>query len=142
MAECYKQQEEENFALFNYVNELSHEVETLQKACQDLTNNISTLWLNYGKIIKDLIFYHKYLYFVEQQKDELEDKERQQQTESWEHLNAELEKGKLANIQSIEELRISNIALSGLLEGISDIFQCVFNTLLMNNIEDKIDFNS
>lgn len=33
-------QEEENFALFNYVNELSHEVETLNESVQRLQDSI------------------------------------------------------------------------------------------------------
>lgn len=32
LAECFRKQEEENFALFSYVNELNAEVETLQEA--------------------------------------------------------------------------------------------------------------
>lgn len=36
----YTRQEEENFALFNYVNELSHEVELLNETTQELTEEI------------------------------------------------------------------------------------------------------
>lgn len=37
--------EEENFALFNYVNELSHEVETLTESVQLLQDKISEYWV-------------------------------------------------------------------------------------------------
>lgn len=40
LAGQFKKQEEENFALFNYVNELSHEVETLNEIVQQLQDNI------------------------------------------------------------------------------------------------------
>lgn len=36
----FKRQEDENFALFNYVNELSHEVEVLNDTTQELTDEI------------------------------------------------------------------------------------------------------
>lgn len=36
----FKRQEEENFALFSYVNELSHEVETLNETTQELSEEI------------------------------------------------------------------------------------------------------
>lgn len=40
LAGSFKKQEEENFALFNYVNELSHEVETLNETVHQLRDNI------------------------------------------------------------------------------------------------------
>lgn len=40
LAGSFKKQEEENFALFNYVNELSHEVETLNEIVHQLRENI------------------------------------------------------------------------------------------------------
>lgn len=40
LASSFKKQEEENFALFNYVNELSHEVETLNETVHQLRENI------------------------------------------------------------------------------------------------------
>lgn len=40
LAGQFKKQEEENFALFNYVNELSHEVETLNEIVHQLRENI------------------------------------------------------------------------------------------------------
>lgn len=42
----FKRQEEENFALFNYVNELSHEVETLNDVTQELTDEIGKFKLS------------------------------------------------------------------------------------------------
>lgn len=48
----FKRQEDENFALFNYVNELSHEVEVLNDTTQELTDEI-------GKSgIKIILIYH------------------------------------------------------------------------------------
>lgn len=41
----FTKQEEENFALFSYVNELSYEVEVLNESVQQFRNDI-------GKIIK------------------------------------------------------------------------------------------
>lgn len=41
----FKRQEDENFALFNYVNELSHEVEVLNDTTQELTDEIGKLSL-------------------------------------------------------------------------------------------------
>lgn len=63
----------------------------------------------------------------EQQKDELEDKERQQATDSLEHLNAELEKIQMENKRSLDELCVSNVELRGLLEGISDLFKYAYS---------------
>lgn len=40
LAGQFKKQEEENFALFNYVNELSHEVEGLNEIVHQLRENI------------------------------------------------------------------------------------------------------
>lgn len=40
LAGSFKKQEEENFALFNYVNELSNEVETLNEIVHQLRENI------------------------------------------------------------------------------------------------------
>lgn len=40
LAATFKKQEEENFALFNYVNELSHEVETLNETVHQLRENV------------------------------------------------------------------------------------------------------
>uniref|UniRef100_A0A1B0CZI3 ODAD1 central coiled coil region domain-containing protein n=1 Tax=Phlebotomus papatasi TaxID=29031 RepID=A0A1B0CZI3_PHLPP len=40
LASQFMKQEEENFALFNYVNELSHEVETLNESVQRLQDSI------------------------------------------------------------------------------------------------------
>lgn len=40
LAAKFMKQEEENFALFNYVNELNHESESLSYAIQDLKKNI------------------------------------------------------------------------------------------------------
>lgn len=40
LASQYTRQEEENFALFNYVNELSHEVELLNETTQELQEEI------------------------------------------------------------------------------------------------------
>lgn len=39
----FKRQEEENFALFNYVNELSHEVEVLNDTTQELSDEIGRI---------------------------------------------------------------------------------------------------
>lgn len=39
----YTKQEEENFALFNYVNELSYEVEVLNEAVQRVQDDIGNL---------------------------------------------------------------------------------------------------
>lgn len=71
--------------------------------------------------------------YLEQQKHELEDKERQQQTDSLEHLNAELERIELEKEQSSNELAKSNIELQEILEGISDLFKYV-----ASNIYDDI----
>lgn len=37
----YTKQEEENFALFNYVNELNHELEVLEESIEDIKTRIS-----------------------------------------------------------------------------------------------------
>ncbi|TMW42688.1 hypothetical protein DOY81_012228, partial [Sarcophaga bullata] len=77
----FRRQEEENFALFNYVNELSHEVETLNDVTQELSDEI------------------------ERQKADLREKELLQKTEALDYLNEQLEKAEWQNNETKEKLR-------------------------------------
>jgi coiled-coil domain-containing protein 63/114 len=40
----YQKKEDENFALFNYVNELTNEVEALTETVQNIQDNIGKLY--------------------------------------------------------------------------------------------------
>ncbi|XP_023294596.2 coiled-coil domain-containing protein 63 [Lucilia cuprina] len=95
----FKRQEEENFALFSYVNELSHEVEVLNDTTQELSDEI------------------------ERQKAELLEKETLQKTEALDYLNEQLEKAELQNNEAKEKLRILELRLQQMLLGISEIFK-------------------
>ncbi|XP_065360044.1 coiled-coil domain-containing protein 63 [Calliphora vicina] len=95
----FKRQEEENFALFSYVNELSHEVEVLNDTTQELSDEI------------------------ERQKAELLEKETLQKTEALDYLNEQLEKAELQNNEAKEKLRHLELRLQQMLLGISEIFK-------------------
>ncbi|XP_075162557.1 coiled-coil domain containing protein 114 [Haematobia irritans] len=99
LAAQFKRQEEENFALFNYVNELSNEVEVLNDTTQELTDEI------------------------ERQKAELLEKELKQKTESLEYLSEQLEKGKSQNNAAKEKAEILDKRLHEMLMGIWEIFR-------------------
>lgn len=57
LAEYFKKQEEENFALFSYVNELSNEVETLNDAVQLVKAAIGKLLYKVQHKINSIISY-------------------------------------------------------------------------------------
>lgn len=47
LADYFRKQEDENFALFSYVNELSYEVETLNESVQQVQDDIGNyVYLN------------------------------------------------------------------------------------------------
>lgn len=48
----FKRQEDENFALFSYVNELSHEVEVLNDTTQELSDEIGKQIVKKLKILR------------------------------------------------------------------------------------------
>ncbi|EDW25145.1 GL24529 [Drosophila persimilis] len=95
----FKRQEDENFALFNYVNELSHEVEVLNDSTQELTDEI------------------------ERQKSEQTEKELKLKTEALDYLNAE--RGRIEQLakETSEKKQTLSIRLEQLLKGIEDIFR-------------------
>ncbi|KAH8314548.1 outer dynein arm-docking complex subunit 1 [Drosophila kikkawai] len=95
----FKRQEDENFALFNYVNELSHEVEVLNDSTQELTDEI------------------------ERQKSEQTEKELKLKTEALDYLNAERERIEQLAEETRERKRTLSIRLEQLLKGIEDIFR-------------------
>ncbi|XP_067613816.1 coiled-coil domain-containing protein 63 [Eurosta solidaginis] len=99
LAAQFKRQEEENFALFNYVNELSHEVETLNDTTQELSEEI------------------------ERQKTEHEEKQLKQKTEALDYLNNELEKIAAEAVETSERKVLLNTRLDHMLQGILDIFK-------------------
>ncbi|EDW96991.1 coiled-coil domain-containing protein 63 [Drosophila yakuba] len=95
----FKRQEDENFALFNYVNELSHEVEVLNDSTQELQDEI------------------------ERQKSEQTEKELKLKTEALDYLNAEKERIEQLAEETREKKRTLSIRLEQLLKGIEDIFR-------------------
>ncbi|KAH8353883.1 outer dynein arm-docking complex subunit 1 [Drosophila takahashii] len=95
----FKRQEDENFALFNYVNELSHEVEVLNDSTQELQDEI------------------------ERQKSEQTEKELKLKTEALDYLNAEKERIEQLAVETREKKRTLSIRLEQLLKGIEDIFR-------------------
>ncbi|XP_017474415.1 PREDICTED: coiled-coil domain-containing protein 63 [Rhagoletis zephyria] len=99
LAAQFKRQEEENFALFNYVNELSHEVEALNDTTQELSEEI------------------------ERQKAEHEEKELKQKTEALDYLNSELEKIEVAAAEANARKLTLHTSLDEMLQGILDIFK-------------------
>ncbi|XP_034661237.1 coiled-coil domain-containing protein 63 [Drosophila subobscura] len=95
----FKRQEDENFALFNYVNELSHEVEVLNDSTQELTDEI------------------------ERQKSEQTEKELKLKTEALDYLNAERDRIEQLAKETSEKKQTLSIRLEQLLKGIEDIFR-------------------
>ncbi|XP_022217927.1 coiled-coil domain-containing protein 63 [Drosophila obscura] len=95
----FKRQEDENFALFNYVNELSHEVEVLNDSTQELTDEI------------------------ERQKSEQTEKELKLKTEALDYLNAEQDRIEQLAKETSEKKQTLSIRLEQLLKGIEDIFR-------------------
>lgn len=78
IASQFVKQEEENFALFNYVNELNHEIESLNATMMDLKEKIGTNKISYiNRAILEMVvvpvsqkqgyrvleFFYKYLCF-------------------------------------------------------------------------------
>ncbi|XP_061389644.1 coiled-coil domain-containing protein 63 [Musca vetustissima] len=105
LAAQFKRQEEENFALFNYVNELSNEVEVLNDTTQELSDEI------------------------ERQKADLLEKEQKQKTESLEYLSEQLENAKTQNNAAKEKAEILDKRLHEMLTGIWEVFKYVFSAL-------------
>ncbi|XP_073839233.1 coiled-coil domain containing protein 114 isoform X1 [Musca autumnalis] len=99
LAAQFKRQEEENFALFNYVNELSNEVEVLNDTTQELSDEI------------------------ERQKADLLEKEQKQKTESLEYLSEQLENAKTQNNAAKEKAEILDKRLHEMLTGIWEVFK-------------------
>ncbi|EDW70556.1 coiled-coil domain-containing protein 63 [Drosophila virilis] len=95
----FKRQEDENFALFSYVNELSHEVEVLNDTTQDLTDQI------------------------ERQKSEQTEKELKLKTEALDYLNDELVRVEQLAKETSEKKQNLSTRLQQLLKGIEDIFK-------------------
>ncbi|XP_037940474.1 coiled-coil domain-containing protein 63 [Teleopsis dalmanni] len=99
LATQFKRQEDENFALFNYVNELSHEVEVLHTATQNLSDEI------------------------ELQKVDQAQKEFKQKTEAIDYLNTELERVESLSNEAKEQKSEINERLQNMLSGIEEIFK-------------------
>uniref|UniRef100_A0A1B0FA20 ODAD1 central coiled coil region domain-containing protein n=1 Tax=Glossina morsitans morsitans TaxID=37546 RepID=A0A1B0FA20_GLOMM len=95
----FRRQEDENFALFNYVNELSHEVEVLNDVTQELNDEI------------------------ERQQAELLEKELKQKTEALDYLTEELQNAEISNNEAKHKLDSLDTRLQLLLSGIGDIFK-------------------
>ncbi|XP_030375677.1 coiled-coil domain-containing protein 63 [Scaptodrosophila lebanonensis] len=95
----FKRQEDENFALFNYVNELSHEVEVLNDSTQELVEEI------------------------ERQKSEKIDKEVKMKTEAVDYLNSELFRIEQMVKSTKQNKCILCTRLQDLLKGIENIFK-------------------
>lgn len=116
----FKRQEDENFALFNYVNELSHEVEVLNDTTQELTDEIGKLSLIYT--VLDTTWKPISL---ERQKSEQTEKELKQKTEALDYLNAELERIEELAKETSEKKQNLSSRLQQLLKGIEDIFKYI-----------------
>lgn len=98
MAAQFIKQEEENFALFNYVNELNHEIEDLQ--------------------IKVKTFEEK---IEEQQK--LSDEKVKSRNATLDNMQKELDEKKTEADEAKEELKKSEEKLKQILDGILDVFK-------------------
>ncbi|KAF2887967.1 hypothetical protein ILUMI_18206, partial [Ignelater luminosus] len=105
LASQYFKQEEENFALFNYVNELNHEIEVINE-------NIDQLRVE-----------------IENQK-ELNEIRARQQKETIDTLNADLEEATQQANTAQERLNNTNQGLTELLNGIEGLF----NLVARNNV--------
>lgn len=117
----FKRQEDENFALFSYVNELSHEVEVLNDTTQDLTDQIG----------KSMHYCHNCIMandyniaaFPERQKSEQTEKELKLKTEALDYLNDELVRIEQLAKETSEKKQNLSTRLQQLLKGIEDIFK-------------------
>lgn len=117
----FKRQEDENFALFNYVNELSHEVEVLNDTTQELTDEIGKLGLIYTLYLNAIWK----PFSSERQKSEQTEKELKQKTEALDYLNAELERIEELAKETSEKKQNLSSRLQQLLKGIEDIFKYI-----------------
>ncbi|XP_066996668.2 outer dynein arm-docking complex subunit 1 [Anabrus simplex] len=100
LAARFIKQEEENFALFNYVNELNNELETLQEQVEELKSKIDDQRR------------------VNQQRSE-------QQQETLSVLNAKLREVCSTADTAKEELQVSSRKLTDLLSGIETVFHLI-----------------
>uniref|UniRef100_A0A1A9WCT6 ODAD1 central coiled coil region domain-containing protein n=1 Tax=Glossina brevipalpis TaxID=37001 RepID=A0A1A9WCT6_9MUSC len=139
----FKRQEDENFALFNYVNELSHEVEVLNDVTQELSDEIEPL-----PMIKYIIYIKRgglklgeqksSLNFIpneraagrgilfriqKRQQIELLEKEIKQKTEAMDYLTEGLQNAEISNNEAKLKLDSLDTRLQLLLDGIGDIFK-------------------
>ncbi|EDW83897.1 uncharacterized protein Dwil_GK13857 [Drosophila willistoni] len=111
----FKRQEDENFALFNYVNELSHEVEVLNDSTQELQEEI------------------------ERQKSEQTEKELKLKTEALDYLSAERLRIEQLAKETGEKKQNLSLRLQELLKGIEDIFRQLAcdNAPILNVLSSK-----
>ncbi|RZC40821.1 hypothetical protein BDFB_010269 [Asbolus verrucosus] len=100
IAAKYLKQEEENFALFNYVNELSHELEVLNESISELQVKI------------------------EEQK-EIAEERAQKQKETLDTLTQALEEATQRADGDEEVLKETEKELAQILEGIKDVFDLI-----------------
>ncbi|XP_072381122.1 coiled-coil domain-containing protein 63 [Diabrotica undecimpunctata] len=97
MASQYLKQEEENFALFNYVNELNHEIEMLEESLEEIQTKIDE----------------------QIEISQLKEKERQHNLE---YLRAQLDIVTRETLTNEENVKNSENKVKAILEGIEDIF--------------------
>ncbi|XP_055906108.1 coiled-coil domain-containing protein 63 [Eupeodes corollae] len=115
LAAQFKRQEEENFALFSYVNELSHEVEMLNDSTQELNDEI------------------------ERQKADQAEKEFKQKTEDIAYLTNEHLAIENFTVESTTRKKLVEVQLSKLLGGIEIIYSLIHcdNSPILNVLSSK-----
>ncbi|XP_031330511.1 coiled-coil domain-containing protein 63 [Photinus pyralis] len=100
LASQYFKQEEENFALFNYVNELNHEIEVILEETEKLRTNI------------------------EDQK-EINDLKADQQQKTVQTLTEDLEAATMQTERARKEMEEAEADLESILKGIDGLFQLI-----------------
>ncbi|KAL5292010.1 CCDC63.2 family protein [Megaselia abdita] len=115
LAAQYTRQEEENFALFNYVNELSHEVELLNETTQELTEEI------------------------DKQKADEQEKAHKRKAEALDNLELEMARVHLEAEKAMQEKEMYDHQLQDLLKGIEKVFNAVdcADTPILNVLTTK-----
>ncbi|XP_055856833.1 coiled-coil domain-containing protein 63 [Episyrphus balteatus] len=115
LAAQFKRQEEENFALFSYVNELSHEVEMLNDSTQELNDEI------------------------ERQKADQAEKEFKQKTEDIDYLTSQHLIIQSSTEDSVKSKKLVEVQLSKLLSGIEIIYSLIHcdNSPILNVLSAK-----
>ncbi|CAH1111843.1 unnamed protein product [Psylliodes chrysocephalus] len=97
IATLYLKQEEENFALFNYVNELNHEIELLGEALSEIQQKID-------------------------EQIELAKLKAQERQKTLDLLKSELETVTKQRIEDEEQVRLTELKLTSVLLGIEEVF--------------------